>query len=112
VRHTDFIFSVIAEELGFVGATLVIGLMGIVVWRCLLGAQTAPDPLGSLICYGVATMIFFQTMVSIGMNLSILPVTGLTLPFVSSGGSSLVTMMFGVGLVESVTMRRRQREFA
>lgn len=111
VRHTDFIFSVIAEEMGFVGATAVIALIGVVIWRCLRGAALAADPLGSLICYGVGTMIFFQTMVSIGMNLSILPVTGLTLPFVSSGGSSLITMLIGVGLVESVVMRRRLREF-
>ena len=111
VRHTDFIFSVIAEETGFVGATVVIVLMGIVIWRCLHAAAVAADPLGSLICYGVGGMIFFQTMVSIGMNVSILPVTGLTLPFVSSGGSSLVTMMMGIGLVESVVMRRRTREF-
>jgi rod shape determining protein RodA len=111
VRHTDFIFSVIAEETGFVGATAVIVLMGVVIWRCLRAAALAADPLGSLICYGVGGMIFFQTMVSIGMNLSILPVTGLTLPFVSSGGSSLVTMLIGVGLVESVVMRRRLREF-
>ena len=85
--------------------------MGIVIWRCLRAAAVAADPLGSLICYGVGGMIFFQTMVSIGMNLSILPVTGLTLPFVSSGGSSLVTMLIGIGLVESVVMRRRLREF-
>ncbi len=111
VRHTDFIFSVIAEETGFVGAVAVIALMGVVIWRCLRAAMVAADPLGSLICYGVAGMIFFQTMVSIGMNLSILPVTGLTLPFVSSGGSSLITMMIGIGLVESVVMRRRAREF-
>jgi rod shape determining protein RodA len=111
VRHTDFIFSVIAEEVGFIGATVVIILMGIVIWRCLRGAALAADPLGSLICYGVGGMVFFQTMVSIGMNVSILPVTGLTLPFVSSGGSSLVTMMIGVGLVESVVMRHRLREF-
>ncbi len=111
VRHTDFIFSVIAEETGFIGATTVIALMGIVVWRCLRAAALAADALGSLICYGVAGMIFFQTMVSIGMNLNILPVTGLTLPFVSSGGSSLITMMLGIGMVQSVVMRRRIREF-
>ncbi len=111
VRHTDFIFSVIAEEMGFVGGVIVISLMGVVIWRCLRVAAQASDPLGSVICYGVGGMIFFQTMVSIGMNLSILPVTGLTLPFVSSGGSSLVTMLIGIGLVESVSMRRRVREF-
>ena len=111
VRHTDFIFSVIAEETGFIGATAVIFLRGVVIWRCLRAAALAADSLGSLIAYGVGGMIFFQTMVSIGMNLSILPVTGLTLPFVSSGGSSLITMLMGIGLVQSVVMRRRIREF-
>ncbi len=111
VRHTDFIFSVIAEETGFLGASVVIVLMGVVIWRCMRAAAIAADPLGSLIGYGVGGMIFFQTMVSIGMNLSILPVTGLTLPFVSSGGSSLITMLMGIGLVESVVMRHRTREF-
>ena len=110
VRHTDFIFSVIAEETGYIGAVTIVALMGVVIWRCLRAAGVAADPLGSLICYGIGGMIFFQTMVSIGMNLSILPVTGLTLPFVSSGGSSLVTIMMGIGLVESVVMRRRSLE--
>jgi rod shape determining protein RodA len=107
VRHTDFIFSVIAEETGFVGATGVIFLIGVVIWRITHTASIARDPLGSLICYGVAGIIFFQTVVSVGMNLSLLPVTGLTLPFVSSGGSSLVTLLFGIGLVESVAMRNK-----
>lgn len=107
VRHTDFIFSVIAEEVGFIGATGVILLIGVVVWRITYTAQIARDPLGSLICYGVAGIIAFQTVVSIGMNLSLLPVTGLTLPFVSSGGSSLLTLLFGIGLVESVAMRNK-----
>ena len=107
VRHTDFIFSVIAEELGFVGASLVLVLIAIVLWRIMRAAYIAKDPLGSLLCYGVAANIFFQTVVSIGMNLSLLPVTGLTLPFISSGGSSLLTLLFGIGLVESVVMRHK-----
>jgi rod shape determining protein RodA len=111
VRHTDFIFAVIAEELGFVGAMLVLGLMGIVIFRITRAARLAQDLAGSLLCYGVATVIFFQTLVSVGMNIRMLPVTGLTLPFVSSGGSSLVTLMFGIGLVESVVLRRGSRQF-
>ena len=111
VRHTDFIFSVIAEELGFVGAALVILLIGIVLWRVMRAASLAQDPLGSLICYGVAANIFFQTVVSIGMNLKLMPVTGLTLPFISSGGSSLLTLLFGIGLVESVVMRHKRMDF-
>jgi rod shape determining protein RodA len=111
VRHTDFIFSVIAHELGFVGAVAVIILITLVLWRIMRAAALARDPLGSLICYGVAANIFFQTTVSIGMNLQLLPVTGLTLPFVSSGGSSLLTLLFGLGLVQSVVMRHKQMDF-
>jgi rod shape determining protein RodA len=108
VRHTDYIFAVIAEEFGFVGGMTVMGLIGAVILRILRGARIAADPLGSLICYGVASFIFFQTVVSIGMNLSLLPVTGLTLPFISSGGTSLLSTLMGVGLVESVIMRSRR----
>lgn len=109
VRHTDFIFAVIAEELGFVGAILVLVLIAIVLFRILRAARLAPDMAGTLICVGVATIIFFQTVVSIGMNVRLMPVTGLTLPFISSGGSSLVTLMFGIGLVESVVLRHDPR---
>lgn len=110
VRHTDFIFAVIAEELGFVGGLAVLGLITVVLFRILRAARMAPDMAGSLMCLGVATVIFFQTLVSIGMNIRVMPVTGLTLPFISSGGSSLVTLMFGIGLVESVVTRHNPRE--
>lgn len=110
VRHTDFIFSVIAEELGFIGGVSVMLLIGIVLARIMRGARLALDPLGSMICYGVASIIFFQTVVSIGMNLGMLPVTGLTLPFVSSGGTSLLSTLAGVGLAQSVIIRRRRVE--
>ena len=108
VRHTDFIFSVIAEEFGMVGGFAVIAVIGVVIMRILRGARLASDPLGSMICYGVASIIFFQTFVSVGMNLQMLPVTGLTLPFVSSGGTSLLSLMMGIGLAESVIIRRRR----
>jgi rod shape determining protein RodA len=111
VRHTDFIPAVIGEELGFVGLASVLLLIGVALWRVMRAASLAQDPLGSLICYGVAANIFFQTFVSIGMNLSLLPVTGLTLPFISSGGSSLLTLLFGIGLVESVIMRHKRLDF-
>lgn len=108
VRHTDFIFSVIAHEFGMAGGLAVLGLITIILMRILRGARQASDALGSMICYGVAGMIFFQTTVSVGMNLSLMPVTGLTLPFVSSGGTSLLFTMVGIGLVESVIVRRRR----
>lgn len=108
VRHTDFIFSVIAEEFGMVGGLAVMGLIGVVILRIMRGARLASDPLGAMICYGIAAIIFFQTFVSIGMNLQMLPVTGLTLPFVSSGGTSLLSLMMGIGLSESVIVRRKR----
>jgi len=108
VRHTDFIFSVIAHEFGMAGGFALLGMFAIVLARILKGAREASDPLGSMICFGVAAMIFFQTTVSIGMNLNLLPVTGLTLPFVSSGGTSLLFTMVGIGLVQSVIVRRRR----
>lgn len=110
VRHTDFIFAVIAEEFGFVGALFVLSLMGFVILRILRAAALAQDMAGSLLCYGVATVIFFQTLVSVGMNIRLMPVTGLTLPFISSGGSSLVTLLMGIGIVQSVLLRQDPRE--
>jgi rod shape determining protein RodA len=111
VRHTDFIFSAISEEFGLVGSLLVIAVIIFVVWRCLRAAQKARDVAGMSIAYGVATLIFFQGMVNIGVNLNIVPVSGLPLPFISYGGSGLTALMLGIGLVQSVAMRHRQLEF-
>jgi len=111
VRHTDFIFSAISEEFGLAGSLLVILIIVLVVWRCLRAAQKARDVAGMTIAYGVATLIFFQGMVNIGVNLNIVPVSGLPLPFISYGGSGLTSLMLGIGLVESVAMRFRQLEF-
>lgn len=111
VRHTDFIFSVIGEEMGFVGALLLFTLIGIVLWRILRAASLARDSFGRLIACGVAALIFFQAAVNIGMNLGLLPVIGIPLPFISSGGSSLVALLIAEGLVQSVVMRYRKIEF-
>jgi rod shape determining protein RodA len=112
VQHTDFIFSVIVEEMGLIfGALVVLGLMGFILIRILRIANLTPDPAGRLICVGVATFLFFQTSVSVGMNVNLLPVTGLTLPFVSYGGSSLVTLFMSIGVVQSILMRHRKQEF-
>jgi rod shape determining protein RodA len=105
VRHTDFIFSVLAAEFGFIGTVLVVALLVLVIVRCIRIAQNAPDMFGALIAYGFGILIFFQTIVNIGVNLNVIPVTGLTLPFVSYGGSSLLSLMLGIGMVESVAMR-------
>ncbi len=111
VRHTDFIFSAVAEEFGLVGALLVMAIIVFIVWRCLRAAQKSHDVAGMSIAYGVATLIFFQGMVNIGVNLNVVPVSGLPLPFISYGGSGLTSLMLGIGLVESVAMRHRQMEF-
>ena len=111
VRHTDFIFSAISEEFGLIGALLVIIVIVLVIWRCLRTAQRARDVAGMNIAYGVATLIFFQGMVNIGVNLNIVPVSGLPLPFISYGGSGLTSLMLGIGLVESVAMRQKLLDF-
>ncbi|HEX5808191.1 MAG TPA: FtsW/RodA/SpoVE family cell cycle protein [Anaerolineales bacterium] len=111
VRHTDFIFSAISEEFGLVGSLLVIVILVLIIWRCLRAAHKARDVAGMNIAYGVATLIFFQGMVNIGVNLNIVPVSGLPLPFISYGGSGLTSLMLGIGLVESVAMRHRQLDF-
>jgi rod shape determining protein RodA len=111
VRHTDFIFSALSEEFGLVGSVTVIFVIMLVIWRCLRAAQKARDVAGMCIAYGVATLIFFQGMVNVGVNLNIVPVSGLPLPFISYGGSGLTALMLGIGLVESVAMRYRQLEF-
>lgn len=111
VRHTDFIFSVIAEEFGLIGAMLVLLLIAFIILRCLRAARKAIDPFGTLICYGVAILIFFQGAVNIAVNLNLIPVTGLPLPFISYGGSGLLSLMLGIGFVESVILRQKLLEY-
>lgn len=112
VRWSDFIFSVMAHELGFIGTIVILLLLIFVIYRCLRAAYLARDTFGALICYGVAAALTFQAMVNIGVNLKLLPATGLTLPFVSYGGSSLLSLLAGIGLVESVILRHKALEFS
>lgn len=111
VRHTDFIFAAMAEEFGYVGTVIVISLLVFVIFRCFRAASKASDMFGALIAYGFGFLIFFQTAVNIGVNLKVIPVTGLTLPFISYGGSSLLSLALGIGLVESVILRHKPLEF-
>lgn len=111
VRHSDFIFSALSEEFGFVGALVVIALLFFIILRCLRAARLASDTFGALVAYGVAVILAFQGLVNIGMNLQLLPVTGLPLPFVSYGGSSLLSLLLGIGLVESVILRHKALNF-
>ncbi len=105
VNDSDFVFSVAAEELGLVGGLLVIGLLATLVWRALRIAFDAPDMFGRLIAVGVATWFAVQGFENIGMNLGVMPVTGVTLPFVSYGGSSMIAAWLGIGLLQLVRLR-------
>lgn len=111
VQHTDFVFAVLCEELGIAGAVFLFALLAAVLLRTLRAARLARDAFGRLLCTGVAAWVFFQCAVNIGMNLNLLPVTGLPLPFISYGGSSLVTLLAAMGLVQSVRLRHRKLEF-
>jgi rod shape determining protein RodA len=105
-QHTDFIFTAVGEELGFVGAVLLLLLFGVILWRCLRIAMLSKDPFGTFLSVGVATMIAIQMFVNIGMNVGIMPITGIPLPFLSYGGSALIADFIGIGLVLNVHMRR------
>ncbi|HSI98952.1 MAG TPA: rod shape-determining protein RodA [Patescibacteria group bacterium] len=105
VQSTDFIFTVVAEDLGFVGGMIVLTLFGLLVWRILLIGWRAQDAFGMMIAVGLASMIVFQIFVNIGMVIGIMPVTGIPLPFVTYGGSSLISLMFGMGILQSIRMR-------
>lgn len=110
-RHTDFIYSVVCEELGIIGAVLVIVLMCAIIIRCIYIGMNARNSLGRYMCVGVAAMLAFQTFENIGMCIGIFPVTGITLPFFSYGGSSLLTTMLAIGIVLSVKYKSRVINF-
>jgi rod shape determining protein RodA len=109
--YTDNIYALVAEELGFVGGVLLLGLFSVIVWRLLRIAGQAQDRAGSLVAIGVATYVLVQVLVNIGVVLQLLPVTGVSLPFVSYGGSSLVALMAAIGLAQSVLVQRKPIEF-
>ena len=110
VSPTDFIFPVIAEEKGFIGASLLLLAFAVLLTCYIRTAGTAKDPAGSLLATGIAGLLFCHVFVNIGMTIGLLPITGLPLPFVSSGGSFMVSTLAGFGLVQSVHVRRMRRE--
>ncbi len=105
-QHTDFIFTAVGEELGFIGAGTLLALLSIIAWRVWRTAQLARDQLGTLICVGVLSMFVFQVFENVGMTMGIMPITGIPLPFMSYGGSSTLTAFIAMGLVLNVHMRR------
>jgi rod shape determining protein RodA len=108
-QTTDYVFSVGAEELGFAGAMVLFGLFVVVLFRCLRIAGLADDTFGRLIAVGVMTFILFQVFVNIGVNIRLVPVTGVPLPLVSQGGSSLITVLASLGVLQSILGHRRRR---
>jgi rod shape determining protein RodA len=105
-QHTDFIFTVVGEELGFLGGATLIGLYGLLVWRLWRTALLSSDFFGTLLAVGVLAIFAFQIFENIGMTMGIMPITGIPLPFMSYGGSAIITSFIAIGLVANVNMRR------
>jgi rod shape determining protein RodA len=105
-QHTDFVFTVVGEEFGFAGAVMLLSLYGLLLWRALRVAMLSRDPFGTYLAAGIASMLALQMFVNVGMNVGIMPITGIPLPFVSYGGSSLLLNFAAVGLLLNVHMRR------
>jgi rod shape determining protein RodA len=105
-QETDFIFTAVAEQLGFVGAILVLAAFAVIIWRLLVIAANARDRFGALIAAGLAAMMVFHVFVNVGMTIGIMPVTGLPLPFLSAGGSFYLAMTFALGVANSVWLMR------
>jgi rod shape determining protein RodA len=106
VQTTDFVFALLAEELGFVGGVVVLALFAALLSRVVLVAWRSRDPFGTMFCCGIASMLLFQLVVNVGMVIGLLPITGIPLPFVTHGGASLVSTAAGLGIVQSIRMRQ------
>jgi len=108
VAPTDFIYSVIAEEMGFIGSAGLLLLYSILLWAGFRAAQSSRDKLGRLLAVGITSLLFCHVFVNIAMTIGLLPITGLPLPLISYGGSFMVSTMIGLGIVQSVYVRRYQ----
>ena len=111
VQTTDFVFSVLAEELGFFGAMVLFTLFVLLLWRVLVAAWRCRDPFGTLFASGLAAMILFQLVVNVGMVMGIMPITGIPLPFVTHGGASLVSVAVGLGILQSINIRQTRADW-
>ena len=111
VQTTDFVFAILAEELGFVGALVLFSLFALLIWRLLVSGWRARDPFGTMVGAGLASVILFQVVINIGMVMGIMPITGIPLPFVTHGGASLVSFAVGLGIVQSINIRQGRAEW-
>ncbi len=105
-HHTDFIFAVIGEELGLIGALILVGAVCLLLWRGVRIANNARDFYGTMIAFGIVVMLGFQVIVNVGMTMGIMPITGIPLPFISFGGNSLIVNLAAIGLLTNIHMRR------
>jgi rod shape determining protein RodA len=106
-RHTDFVFAVIGERFGFAGAAFVLSLYALLIWRMLRIPTLSKNLYGTLIAGGIAAMLMFQILVNVGMTLGVMPVTGITLPLMSYGGSSVIATFLAIGLLQSIHAHAR-----
>jgi rod shape determining protein RodA len=111
VQESDFVFPVLAQELGFIGAIVVFILFMALLWRILACAWRSRDPFGTMFGAGLASAILFQVFVNVGMGIGILPVTGIPLPFISHGGASLISVAIGLGVIQSINIRQSRAEW-
>jgi rod shape determining protein RodA len=111
VQTTDFVFAILAEELGFIGALVVIGLFIALLWRIMVAGWRSKDPFGTLFAAGLASMLLFQLFVNVGMVTGIMPITGIPLPFITHGGASLISIAAGLGILESINIRQGRAEW-
>ena len=107
-KHTDFIFSVLGEELGFIGAIIILLLYFLLLWRALIVAREAKDKFGEYVVIGIISMLGFHIFQNVGMAVGLMPVTGIPLPFLSYGGSSLITNLLGIGLILNINIRMKK----
>ena len=110
-QWTDFIFAVLCEELGFIGASVILIMFGVLLYRGIKIAMTSRDFYGSLVAIGVVTMFFFHVFENVGMNIGIMPIAGIPLPFISYGGSAVLANFMGIALLENIYMRRESLSF-
>lgn len=104
-QHTDFVFSVIGEEMGFIGAAVLLLLSGFILWKGIKVAMDSPDIFGTFLATGVVSFLFFHILINIGMTMGLMPATGLPLPFVSYGGTFMVSNFIGIGILQSIHLR-------
>jgi rod shape determining protein RodA len=110
-HHTDFVFAVVGEEFGFAGAAIVLSLFSLLIWRSLRILTMSKNLYGALIAGGVTAMLMFQTFINVGMNIGIMPITGVTLPLMSYGGSSVIVTFLALGLLQSIHAQARETAF-